>query len=508
MGLHRCRRAGNGDGKEEPAGESAPVTDGSGETVLVVDDEKEVRRGLARCLELSGYRVHEAASGAEALDGISLVGPDLVLLDVRLPDMEGVEVLKRIRREDPDLPVIMITGHASVETAVQAMKLGAYEYLEKPSSFSALRGLVKGALRTRAFRPSLAAVREGESEGQLPIVGSSPAMRKVLRSIQKLSSSRDSTVMVTGESGTGKELVARAIHYTSQRADGPFVAINCAALTPTLLESELFGYADGSFTGARRKGKNGLFHAAHGGTLFLDEIGEMDITLQAKVLRAIQEKAFLPVGAVQEIAVDLRIVASTNRNLDRMVELGRFREDLYYRLCVIPLNIPPLRDRKKDILELAYHFLSQYSQEFGKGRLALSPDAATVLEGHVWSGNVRELKGVMEHAALVAEGSTILPEHLGLQSRSWRDRGQSAPGMALTLTDRRLKTMERLLIEKVLGDTRWNVSEAASVLGINRSTLYNKMRAFDMRRDGNGSEPATNGVEREVTVDPCFDGAV
>ena len=384
------------------------------ERILLVDDDPDARGGLARCLELSGFRVEEEGEAQPALARVGKSPPDLVFLDICMPDLPGIEILKRIKAEEPNLPVIMITGYGSVETAVQAMKLGAYEYLEKPYSIEKLRGLVKGALRTRSFAPRLDELRAGKPEhGLLPIVGSSPAMRKVLRSLQRLSSSRDSTVLVEGESGTGKELIARAVHYTSQRRDAPFVAINCAALTPSLLESELFGYAEGSFTGARRSGKKGLFHAAHGGTLFLDEIGEMDIALQAKLLRAIQEKAFLPVGGVEEVTVDLRIVASTNRDLEKMVERGRFREDLYYRLRVIPLEIPPLRERRKDILELAYHFLSQYSQEFGRGPLALSPEAATVLESYSWSGNVRELKGVMEHAALVCETSTILPAHLG-----------------------------------------------------------------------------------------------
>ncbi|OGW62450.1 MAG: Fis family transcriptional regulator [Nitrospirae bacterium RBG_16_64_22] len=380
--------------------------------LLVVDDEESQRTLMEITLRKEGYQVDTAADGGQALELIRTVPYDVVLTDIKMPRADGIEVLKTAKEVSPETVVIMITAYASHETAVEAMKLGAKDYIPKPFKVVEIKAKIRSALEERALRAENRVLRQEISQraGSRDFVGKSPGMQKIFELIEKVAEGR-STVLISGESGTGKELVARAIHAGSGRKDRPFVGINCGAVPENLLESELFGHMKGSFTGAVAN-KDGLFEVADGGTLFLDEIAEMPLTLQVKILRAIQTREITPVGGTVPKVVDVRIIAATNRDLEAEVAGGRFREDLFYRLNVIPIHLPPLRERADDIPLLANHFLARYSREYRKKIERFSDSAMERLAGAKWRGNVRELENLIERAVALCDGALITTERL------------------------------------------------------------------------------------------------
>jgi DNA-binding NtrC family response regulator len=453
--------------------------------ILIADDEEKVRSGLAKICRAAGHLVSTAENGRAALELAQRQEPDVVLLDLEMPEMGGLEALPALVALPAAPSVVIVTGFSDVSTAVQAMREGAADFLEKPARRELVTGVLDRVLRHRAvlrerngLRRAVSALHSG------PMIGHSEAMIRVQEHIARVASTPRTTVLIGGESGVGKELVARAIHDNSARRDGPFVALNCAALAAPLLEAELFGYESGSFTGGLPGGKEGLLSAADGGSLLLDEIGEMAAELQAKLLRVLQERTYRRVGGNRDLAIDLRIIASTNRDLAAMVDDGSFREDLFYRLNVLSIEVPPLRTRGEDIPELAAHFLDIYSREFGHGdgQTHLSELALEHLVRHNWPGNIRELRNAMERAALLSPGSAVLPEHLGL-SPTGPPAATTAPGSdarLLPVTDLSMRSMEEALIRRVLEETDGNRSRAARLLGINRTTLYSKLRSYEI----------------------------
>jgi DNA-binding NtrC family response regulator len=441
-------------------------------SILVVDDERSVRTSLREWFLEDGFRVETAEDGHEALRVMGSGAFDVFIVDLKMPGMDGITLQKRILEADPHATVILLTAYASVETAVEALKLGAFDYVTKPVDPDELSNLVRNALRQRDLSEENVRLREQVSELNLPapIVGESPGMKRILEMIGTVAES-DSTVVVLGESGTGKELIARAIHAQSNRRFAPIVAVNCGSIPETLLESELFGHEKGAFTGAqyRRKGKIEL---AHGGTLFLDEIGDISPKMQINLLRVLENKAFTRLGGNQEIHSDFRLICATNKDLDRLVEEGEFREDLYYRIKVFSIEIPPLRERKPDILPLARHFVTKYARSMGKEEKEITPEAAELLEGYRWPGNVRELENAVERAMVVGRESEIRPDDLPFRLEA---EGASADTGSL-------EAMEKEHIQRILREMDGNVSQSARVLGIDRATLYNKMKKYGIRR--------------------------
>lgn len=440
-------------------------------TILVVDDEASQRELLGGFALRLGYRVREAASGEEALESIQRAPPDLVLLDVRLPGINGIETLGRIRQFAPDLPVLLITAFADLRQAVAAMKGGAEDYLAKPVDLDELRAAMADALGTGTA---------GSGEGEPPrpplpadLICESPAMRHLVSTIAVVAPSK-APVLITGESGTGKEVLARLVHAWSPRQDGPLVAANCASLPESLIESELFGHTKGAFTGASET-RQGFFRAAHGGTLFLDEIAELPLHLQPKLLRALETGQVMPVGSDRAVEVDTRLIAATNRDLEKEVAEGRFRDDLYYRINVVELTVQPLRERREDIVPLARHFAS----EFSGGPVRLSPQAMHCLLAHPWSGNVRELRNAIQRACLLARGDVILPEHLPSKIASL-----AAQGSAEEEPRGRLSQVERATILATLQECGGNRTQTAKKLGISRRALIYKLRAIEVESAG------------------------
>lgn len=454
--------------------------------ILVVDDEETIRLSLKEALSEEGHEVIEARNCEEAFKKIEDVLPDLILVDLRMPGMNGMTLLEKVKVKDPTMLVIVMTGYGTIDSAVEAMKLGAYDYLAKPFKLDYLKLIVSKALGTQALRREVLELRAqqqvhgGEVNGIL--VGKSEQLKRIYRFIKQVSKSSTSTVLIQGESGTGKELVAKAIHNTSSRKDYRFMEINCAALTESLLEAELFGYEKGSFTGAAAAGKPGLFEVANKGTVFLDEIGEMSISLQAKLLRVLQERRFKRVGGVNDIDVDIRVVASTNRNLEEEVKKGTFRKDLFYRLNVLPINIPPLRERNDDIIILTKHFIQKFNTEFVKNIRQISEQTEKMLLSYEWPGNVRELRNVIERAVLLANGDTLSPEHVMICPEK-KECKEYADVSEHVLESRSLADMEKILISKVLRETSWRRTEAAKILGINRTTLYNKIKEYGLKSE-------------------------
>jgi two-component system, NtrC family, response regulator PilR len=435
--------------------------------ILVVDDEQSMREMLAILLAKEGFAVSTAANRAEAAKVLAALPTDLVVTDLRLPDGDGIEILRHVKSATPETAVIVMTAYGSTETAVAALKLGAQDYLIKPFDIDELKIVVRSALEREQLREEnrLLKAEFREKHGLDRQVGTSAAMRSVFDMIRTVART-SSTVLISGESGTGKELAARAIHALSPRADAPFVSVNCAALPETLLESELFGHVKGAFTDAHQA-KHGLFEAAHRGTLFLDEVGEMPSSMQVKLLRVLQDKRVRKVGGTDEVEVDVRLVAATNVPLESLLREKRFREDLFYRINVIPLRIPPLRERREDIPLLAEHFLHEFSREMGKPVAAISPGALSALEAYAWPGNVRELENVIERAVALEPSGQIererLPESLTAPAASRPTETSIQPGFRL---DQHLTELEARLVARALEQAQGNRAQASDLLGI------------------------------------------
>jgi DNA-binding NtrC family response regulator len=442
--------------------------------ILVVDDEAAVRSGIAQVLERQGLAVATAADGRQALEALALRPFAVALVDLKLPDQDGTELLKLIRAEYPATGVVMITGYPTIQGAVECIKYGALDYLVKPFRLDELEAVVKKALDLVAQGQRRGGLAEaGEDLGLDFIIGQSPAMQKVYGKIKRAAPS-DSTVLITGESGTGKELVARAIHLLSPRKDREFVPVDCSALVETLLESELFGHVKGSFTGAHQT-KHGLFELANHGTFFFDEIANLSPNIQAKLLRVIQEREFMKVGSQKRIKLDIRIIASSNRDLKEAIKEGAFREDLYYRLSVIPIHLPPLRERPGDIPLLVEHFLKKYSQKANR-EVSISPRALKLLSAYSWPGNVRELEHTLERIVILEDGEVIEPEHLPSFITQRQGEFQVFSDASYTLED-----LERRYIQFILRTTRGRRQDAARILGINRKTLTQKIKKYNLQ---------------------------
>jgi len=448
--------------------------------ILVVDDEQLIRWSLEKNLQKQGYEVITAGSGEEALKLAREESPDLMLLDIQLPGMNGIEVLERVKEFEEEIIVIMVTALGVLETAVKAMRLGAFDYINKPFNLDELSIVIKKALVTHELRREVAHLRSEQTNkyGIDNIIGTSKHMDAVKGMITKISQSDASTVLIQGESGTGKELVAKAIHYESARADKPFMAINCAAMPETLLESELMGHEKGSFTDAKTQ-KRGLFEIADGGTIFLDEIGDMDLGMQAKLLRVLEERSFRRVGGTRDIAVDVRIVSATNKDLLKAIEEKEFRNDLYYRIQVIPIYLPPLRERKEDILILVNHFIQHYNKEFGKSVKGVSKMAEKFLVEYSWPGNTRELKNVIERAIILESDETLLLEHLPQEIVAKTGGAASGPvGFRLPPEGIDIEDVERELIRQALENSEGNQSKAAKKLNLGIDAFRYRMKKF------------------------------
>ena len=446
-------------------------------SVLVIDDERNIRSLVSRVLGQDNIEVHTAGTGKEGLELADQVEPDLALVDLRLPDLDGIQVMRDLRARHPQTAVIMITAFGHIESVVVAMKSGATDYLEKPfQHLEKLRISVTRALEEVKARREITRL-QGLQEGKYrtnQIIGESATTRRLREVITQLAQSEAHTILVQGESGTGKELVARGLHYESARRNSPFMEVNCAAITETLFESEIFGHEKGAFTDAKST-KKGLMELADGGTLFLDEVGEIPVASQAKLLRCLQERTFKRVGGTRDLKVDVRVIAATNRSLETMVKEGKFREDLFYRLNVIPLTIPPLRERREDILPLARHFLSEANSTFHKTVKRLATETETLLLAYGWQGNVRELKNLIERLVILSTGDTIEADQLPVPFAAATDGPVTEE---VSTQPRTLEAIERAYILWVLQSEGGNKSRAADALGIDPSTLYRKLSRY------------------------------
>jgi DNA-binding NtrC family response regulator len=471
--------------------------------VLIVDDEEIVRESLGGWLGKDGYTVSIAPDGAAAIDLLRKEPFAIVLADLKMPGIDGLQVLEEAKRLQPDAVVVIMTAYATVDTAVSAMKLGAYDYLVKPFDPEELSSMLEKIVSQQSLRHENEVLRKALKRewGFHDLLSKAPAMQKVFE-LARVAARSASTILILGESGSGKEVLARAIHAESPRTAGPFVAVNCAALTESLLESELFGHEKGAFTGAvgRRKGK---FEAADGGTLFLDEVGDISPKLQLELLRVLEDRSFHRVGGNDPISVDVRIVAATNRDLRRAVAEGRFREDLYYRLNVIPILIPPLRERKEDVPLLVDRFLEALSAELKRKLDGVSHDAMAALMAYDWPGNVRELRNVLERGSVVATGALLQLPDLGLPTPAGAAAEPAAPGAAPQSASGTLEDVERRHIGEILLQAGGNVTRAARTLGIDRVTLYKKIRKYGLRRGAEDEDehPAAAAAGDAVTVE-------
>ncbi len=453
------------------------------ELILIVDDERRVRESIRTILQDEGFSVIEAADGREGLGKAAADKPDCVLLDIWMPGMDGIEVLTSLKQVDPDLPVIIMSGHGTIETAVKAAKLGAYDFLEKPLSIDKLILVLRNALSQRSLVEENRALREDQVAGTR-FVGASSSVAGILEQV-KIVAPTQASVLITGENGTGKELLARSIHSGSRRSSKAFVAVNCAAIPDNLIESELFGHERGAFTGAVSR-KVGKFDLAHQGTLFLDEIGDMSLATQAKILRVLEERVFQRVGGNRDIAVDVRVVAATNKELAAEIASGSFRDDLFFRLNVFPFHIPPLRERREDIPMLLDRFLGEYGPLYGKSDLTFSPEAEASLVGYQWPGNVRELRNMVERLAIIAPDKTIDIELIPPSIRDRQGPGPAGPGddPIASETDYRLarERFERSFFTRRLEENGWNISRTAEIVGLERSNLHRKMKQLSIKK--------------------------
>jgi len=446
--------------------------------VLVVDDEQIMQDSCSRILVKEGYSVSTADCGEAALEQCDRESYDLVLLDLKMPGMGGIKTLSRLKEMDPGITILIMTGYPSIETAVRAIKLGAYDYITKPFTPDALRFAINRALERKHLiienqhlRHQLKAKNETDV-----IIGQSQAMRNIYELVRRTAPT-DSTVLITGESGTGKELIARAIHNYSLRDEREFITVDCSALVETLLESELFGHVKGSFTGAIQA-KYGSFELANGGTFFFDEIGNLSLDIQAKLLRVIQEKEIKPVGSERTIKVDVRIIAATNKNLRQAIAKKTFREDLYYRLNVVPIHISSLRERKEDIPLLVHHVLKKFNKKRETPITRVEPETMKLLVGHEWPGNVRELENAIERALILEDGDTLLPRCF-----PWFVERKQAKSMMPTEKVYSLEELEKQHIERVLKETKGHRGQTASLLGIDRKTLYQKIKKYRLNKE-------------------------
>jgi two-component system, NtrC family, nitrogen regulation response regulator NtrX len=449
--------------------------------ILVVDDEEGIRRVLSQLLEYEGHEVRSAGGAAECLAMYPEFRPHLTFLDVKMARMDGLETLTRLREEDPGALVVMISGHGTIETAVEATRRGAYDFLEKPLDTDRILVLLRNALQQRGLLEENARLR-GEVESRHEIVGKSFAIRQVLERVERVAPT-DARVLITGENGTGKELVARAIHRLSPRAEEPFVEVNCAAIPTELIESELFGHVKGSFTGAHED-RTGKFELADGGTLFLDEVGDMSLAAQAKVLRALQEGVVTRVGGSKPVEVDVRVLAATNKDLPGEIREGRFREDLFHRLNVIPLHVPPLRERREDIPMLVQHFAERAVQEAAVGPREFTPGAVARMQQMDWSGNVRELRNSVERLLILTAGPNVTERDVDLfVAGQTANSGLSADLLACGTFGEFKEAAEKAFILHRLRENDWNVSETARLLDMPRSNLYKKIEKYDLIRE-------------------------
>jgi len=451
--------------------------------ILVIDDETAIREAIKMTLEYEGYRVEEARSGQDGIDK-ALKGPpyDAILLDIKMPVLDGMEVLDNLKAQKVRAPVIMVSGHGDIQTAVECTKLGAYDFLEKPLNRDKLLLTVRNATRQRQLEDENSELRE-RAEKEFQIVGQSTAIAELKAQIERAAPTK-ATVLITGESGTGKELVARDIHRRSSRASMPFIQVNCAAIPEELIESELFGHEKGSFTGAIRK-QTGKFVAADGGTIFLDEVGDMSLRTQAKVLRVLQEGEVEPVGAATVVNVEVRVIAATNKDLSEEMKNGKFREDLFYRLNVIPIRTPPLRERVEDIPVLASYFAGLFAEEYNKKAKHFGPAASKALQQAAWRGNVRELRNLVERLVIMAPGDTI--DITDLPAEFFRAPADIISGAMKLSTLQEFKDQaEKSFILAKLREYGWNVSKTAEAIDTPRSNLYKKIEQYNIKREGGG----------------------
>jgi two-component system nitrogen regulation response regulator NtrX len=458
-----------------------PIKNGESCLALIVDDEESIRKTLADVFEDEGWQSVTAENGKVGLQLFSKRQPDLVLLDVWMPGMDGIETLQKMRHLNPKAPIVIMSGHGTIETAVRATKLGAFDYLEKPLSLDKLIPLLDHARQIRAQQD------ERNKQSSVPdMIGSSPLISQIKRQINMVAP-RNAWILITGENGTGKEVVARHIHEKSSRAAKPFVAVNCAAIPEELIESELFGHTKGAFTNAISQ-KKGKFELAHQGTLFLDEIGDMSLRTQAKILRILQEQAFERVGSTETLTVDVRVVAATNKDLKEQIKTGQFREDLYYRLNVVPFHLPPLRERGEDIFDLTQYFLTKMAHELGEKQKVLSPEAQKVMREYPWPGNIRELKNLLERACIMSDAEVIEADFLrDLLGSSEKTGDPLSQEFLAASTLKQAKTdFERAYILGKLEENQWNITKTADAIGLERSNLHRKMKLY-------GIEPKAKG---------------
>jgi len=452
-------------------------------SVLIVDDDVVMQETLSDVLRKRGYETFSSGSGSGALSTIKKNVIDLILLDMKLPDIDGLEVLKKIKEFDTEILVIMMTAFSDVQTAVSAMKSGAYDYINKPFELEELKLLIEKGLETKSLINEVRRLhrQQEESYQNSHIYGVSPQIQYVKELIGMISKTHKTSVLIQGESGTGKELAANAIHYSSHRSDKPLMKINCSAIPDSLLESELFGYEKGAFTDAKNT-KKGLFELADGGTVFLDEIGDMNPFLQSKILRVLENQTFMRVGGEREIKVDIRIIAATNKDLEDMVKEGLFRKDLYYRLKVMVVEMPPIRDRLEDILLLSNLFIEENNREYNKNIKGFSDEAKKLMIQYPWPGNVRELRNVIERAMILTDQDVITPKHLPFELKQAEKSVQGNKGDEVSelISDMSLDNMERMHLSKVLKKLEWNKSKASKFLGISRATLRAKIRKYSL----------------------------